>query len=304
MSEIHAPEAGVQQAGVASESTGDSKSAAPRNDTAGTTDTADTGARMQTDASASLASDAPTLPEGDYGTSRKIVADSPAVTRRSRNPRVPRRVDTTHPYLSLDLTGPIGPSGSRPGRRKSGASWDCGYTKVPLGRIKGFDPDVSKEIGAPPASDRFVVARTVPLLRARLITRPICVFGDATGEHPLYWLANGQDLMSLVQHLGEHFMVPAVLFPRNTPLKDRIRFALHGSAGDFMLAPPREGAGEQIMSIVSRLEQFGEPPLAKTNKMSLAVAFGVDPRQLNLPDKTKSVTVPEFPHPTRRGTRE
>jgi hypothetical protein len=39
MSEIHAPEAGVQQAGVASESTGDSKSAAPRNDTAGTTDT-------------------------------------------------------------------------------------------------------------------------------------------------------------------------------------------------------------------------------------------------------------------------
>jgi hypothetical protein len=71
-----------------------------------------------------------------------------------------------------------------------------------------------------------------------------------------------------------------------------------------MFTPPRTGAGEQINKITRRLEQYNDPPLVRTSQAALAATFSVDPRQLKSAEKTKQVTVPEFPRPPRRGTPE
>ena len=249
----------------------------------------------------SLAPDVNTPHQAASTETRKIAADSPAGARRSRNSRAQRRVDTPHPYLSL---GQAKPSGGAAKQRRRDEPWQYGFTEVPLRRIQGFHPEVLKRIGFQPSSDACLGPRTAPQLRARFAVRPIYVVGDAEGDGPLYWLANGEDLTSLKQHLRADFMIPVVILPRERKLDNHIKFALQVLAVNFMLAPPRAGAGGQVTRIMRLLEQYEETPLVKVNKRALAIAFSVDPRQLDSLDETPTVTVPEFPRPPRRGAPE
>lgn len=249
----------------------------------------------------SLAPDVNTPHEAASTETRKIAADYPAGARRSRSSRAPRRIDTTHPKMSA---GQAKQSGGEAKRRWRDAARRRGLVEVPLGRIQGLDPDVIKEIGLQPACVACVVPRTDSHLEVRLEVRPMFVVGDAEGDGPLYWLANGQDLTSLKQHFGDDFMLPVGILPRKMKSKRHVRFAAHALLVDHMFTPPRTGAGEQINKITRRLEQYNDPPLVRTSQAALAATFSVDPRQLKSAEKTKQVTVPEFPRPPRRGTPE